>query len=257
MLSSIRDCRLREYWEVWTRRIRRRWTPSTGRSTPGSARPSAPGRPNPATLASHRCFWAAPRRPPPWDWTKHSNSQTPHCRRTARRDPAPTVTGRGYDIDPTCNWDASIRLRDMEVAGVDVSIIFPSQADGFCTLGDVGFESALHRSVPPLHEQTTAPPGDGRLWWMGVLTMRGLPESIAQLEYWAKEDPPLRRHASPAGLPRRQDARQPGPLPTVTRRARSLNLPLWVHGGANRPPLTPWVPRAQRPLPRHRADNTR
>ena len=109
----------------------------------------------------------------------------------------PTVTGRGYDIDPTCNWDPSIRLRDMEVPDVDVSFIFPSQADGFCTLGDVGFESALHRSYHRFMSNYCADAA-GKLWWMGVLTMRDLPESIAQLEYWAKEDP----HFAGVHLPR-------------------------------------------------------
>ena len=69
--------------------------------------------------------------------------------------PAPTVTGRGYDIDPSCNWDPSIRLRDMETAGVDVSFMFPSQADGFCMLGDVGFESQ-HMTVHNYQQVTEA-----------------------------------------------------------------------------------------------------
>ena len=85
----------------------------------------------------------------------------------------------------------------MEVAGVDVSFIFPSQADGFCTLGDVGFESALHRSYHRFMSNYCADAA-GKLWWMGVLTMRDLPESIAQLEYWAKEDP----HFAGVYLPR-------------------------------------------------------
>ena len=147
--------------------------------------------------------------------------------------PAPTVTGRGYDIDPTCNWDPSIRLHDMEVAGVDVSFIFPSQADGFCTLGDVGFESALHRSYHRFMSNYCAD-ADGRLWWMGVLTMRDLPESIAQLEYWAKEDPTSRACTSR------------GPAPTggcsttltstrCTRRARTSTCPSGCTGAPTGP----------------------
>ena len=92
----------------------------------------------------------------------------------------PTVTGRGHDIDPSCNWDPSVRLRDMEIAGVDISFMFPSQADGFCMLGDVGFESALHHAYHRFMSDYCSAAA-GRLWWMGVLTMRDLPTSIAQL----------------------------------------------------------------------------
>ena len=107
----------------------------------------------------------------------------------------------------------------MEVAGVDVSFIFPSQADGFCTLGDVGFESALHRSYHRFMSNYCADAA-GKLWWMGVLTMRDLPESIAQLEYWAKEDPHFAGVHLPRACPDGRMLDSPG-LYRSTRRARS------------------------------------
>src|SRR5436190_2012470 len=49
-------------------------------------------------------------------------------------------------ISRNVHWDPSIRLTDMDRAGVDASVMFPSHAASFCTLRDVGFESALHHA---------------------------------------------------------------------------------------------------------------
>ena len=150
-----------------------------------------------------------------------------------------TVTGRGYDIDPSCNWDPTIRLKDMETAGVDMSFMFPSQADGFCMLNDVGFESALHRSYHRFMSNYCAA-AEGRLWWMGGLTMRDIPESVAQLRQWAKDDPHFAGMHLPRGCPDGRTLDHPSLYPLYAA-SEELDLPLWVHGGANRPPLTPWV----------------
>ncbi|MCH7607236.1 MAG: amidohydrolase family protein [Chloroflexi bacterium] len=151
----------------------------------------------------------------------------------------PTVTGRGHDIDPSCNWDPAVRLRDMEIAGVDVSFMFPSQADGFCMLGDVGFESALHHAYHRFMSDYCSGAG-GRLWWMGCLTMRDLPTSIAQLQYWAKEDPHFAGMHLPRACPDGRMLDNPDLYPFYAA-CEELDLPVWVHGGSNRPPFTPWV----------------
>lgn len=151
----------------------------------------------------------------------------------------PTVTGRGHDIDPSCNWDPAVRLRDMEIAGVDVSFMFPSQADGFCMLGDVGFESALHHAYHRFMSDYCSG-ADGRLWWMGCLTMRDLPTSIAQLQYWAKEDPHFAGMHLPRACPDGRMLDNPDLHPFYAA-CEELDLPVWVHGGSNRPPFTPWV----------------
>jgi hypothetical protein len=72
-------------------------------------------------------------------------------------------TNAGVRIDPACNWDPAIRLRDMETADVDISVIFPSSADSFCALRDVGFESALHQAFHRFMSNYCADAG-GRLW---------------------------------------------------------------------------------------------
>ncbi len=60
--------------------------------------------------------------------------------------PNRAVSNAGMKVDPACHWDPSIRLRDMDVAQVDISVMFASQSDGYCMLEDVGFESALQRA---------------------------------------------------------------------------------------------------------------
>ena len=189
------DCHLREYWEL-DRTYKETMDPEYREKYAWFSAAVRSRQAKPGDVGFTPLFW--PRHPDrPLGLDEAFELADPALPQDRPDRPAPTVTGRGYDIDPTCNWDPSIRLRDMEAAGVDVSFIFPSQADGFCTLGDIGFESALHRSYHRFMSNYCAD-ANGRLWWMGVLTMRDLPESIAQLEYWAKEDP----HFAGVHLPR-------------------------------------------------------
>jgi len=148
-------------------------------------------------------------------------------------------TNAGVRIDPACNWDPAIRLRDMETAGVDISVIFPSSADSFCALRDVGFESALHQAFHRFMSNYCAGAG-GRLWWIGASTMRDIPKTIAQLESWSKEDPHFAGLQIPRACPDGRMLDNPDLHPLYAA-SQKLHMPLWVHGGANRPPFTPWV----------------
>jgi predicted TIM-barrel fold metal-dependent hydrolase len=148
-------------------------------------------------------------------------------------------TNAGVRIDPACNWDPAIRLRDMETAGVDISVIFPSSADSFCALRDVGFESALHQAFHRFMSNYCADAA-GRLWWIGATTMRDIPKTIAQLEYWTKNDPYFAGLQIPRTCPDGRMLDNPD-LHPLYRASQELDMPLWVHGGANRPPFTPWV----------------
>ena len=149
------------------------------------------------------------------------------------------ATNAGIRIDPACNWDPAIRLRDMDTASIDISVIFPSSADSFCALRDVGFESALHKAFHRYMSGYCADAG-GRLWWVGASTMRDIPQSIAQLEYWTKEDRYFAGLQIPRACPDGRMLDNPD-LHRLYAAAQALDMPLWVHGGANRPPFTPWV----------------
>ena len=148
------------------------------------------------------------------------------------------ITGRGREIDNSCNWDPAVRLRDMDIAQIDVSVMFASQSDGYCMLDDVGFESALQRAYHRYMNNYCAQ-GDGRLYWIANTNVRDIDESIAQLKYWAEHDKYFAGMFVPRACPDGAMLDHPRlhPLFAVT---QDLDLPIWVHGGSNRPPLTPW-----------------
>jgi uncharacterized protein len=149
------------------------------------------------------------------------------------------ATNAGVRIDPACNWDPAIRLRDMDTAGVDISVIFPSSADSFCALRDAGFEGALHQAYHRYISNYCADTG-GRLWWVGAATMRDIPKAIEQLKYWTKQDPYFAGLQIPRACPDGRMLDNPDLHPLYAA-SQELDMPLWVHGGANRPPFTPWV----------------
>jgi predicted TIM-barrel fold metal-dependent hydrolase len=148
-------------------------------------------------------------------------------------------TNAGIRIDPACNWDPAIRLRDMDTAAVDISVIFPSSADSFCALRDVGFEGALHEAFHRFMSNYCAA-ARGRFWWVGASVMRDIPRSIAQLEYWTKKDAYFAGLQVPRTCPDGRMLDNPD-LHRLYAASQELDMPLWVHGGANRPPFTPWV----------------
>ncbi len=153
--------------------------------------------------------------------------------------PSRAITTTGLEIDGSCNWDPAIRLRDMDTAGVDISVMFPSQSDGFCMLNDVGFESALHRAYHRYMANYCAE-SDGRLRWLADASARDLPETITQLKYWTERDDNFAGMFIPRALPDGTMLDNPAlhPLFAVS---QDLDMPIWVHGGANRPPYTPWL----------------
>src|SRR4051812_10837485 len=104
-----------------------------------------------------------------------------------RPQPQGSALGSEADVDRACNWDPSIRLQDMDAASIDASVLFPSQADGFCVLRDVLFESALHRAYHRFVSEYCAA-GAGRLRWVAVATMRDPQATVAELRSWAERD---------------------------------------------------------------------
>jgi predicted TIM-barrel fold metal-dependent hydrolase len=149
------------------------------------------------------------------------------------------VSNEGVEIDPACHWDPAIRLRDMDTAGIDISVIFPSSSDSFCALNDVGFESALNRAYHRFISNYCSE-SDGRLAWIGGSTMRDIPGSTAQLRYWAEQDENFAGMFISRVCPDGTMLDNPN-LHPLFELSQDLDLPIWVHGGANRPPYTPWV----------------
>lgn len=153
--------------------------------------------------------------------------------------PDRAISNAGVKIDPACHWDPTIRLRDMDTAGVDVSVMFASQSDGFCMLNDVGFESALQRAYHRFMNNYCAG-SNGRLRWVGNSNLRDIDESLAQLQHWTQHDDSFAGMFISRAMPDGTMLDNPVLRPLFAA-SQDLDMPIWVHGGASRPPLTPWV----------------
>ena len=163
------------------------------------------------------------------------------------RAPAPTagqvgapvrgVVASGRVIDQACNWDPAVRLQDMDTAGIDASVLFPSQMDILCKLHDIGFERALttayHRYVSDFCAEA-----HGRIRWLGSSVMRDIAATVEQLSYWAEHDDNfaglfVTRMCYDGSLLDSPD------LYPIWERSQDLDLPVWIHGDPDHPPLTP------------------
>lgn len=144
----------------------------------------------------------------------------------------------GREIAVAANSDPSIRLKDMDIAGVDISVLFASQSDGFCVLRDIGFESALHRAYNRSTSEYCAGT-NGRLRWVGSSSMRDVESMVTELRYWADNDPNFAGAFISRSCPDGTMLDNPDLYP-LFEASEELDLPVWVHGGTRRPPLTPW-----------------
>lgn len=134
------------------------------------------------------------------------------------------------------HWDPSIRLRDMDRADIDVSVIFPSHAPSLCALRDVGFERAMHSAYHKYMSDYCAGSG-GRLRWSMIATMRDAGATVEEMTYWAEQDPNMIGVLLSPSCPDGKLLDSPG-LHPVYQRAQDLDLPILVHGGVLRPPYT-------------------
>src|SRR5581483_943826 len=141
------------------------------------------------------------------------------------------------EVDRATNWEPSIRLADMDRADIDVSVLFPSQADGFCVLRDVGFESALLHAYHQFSSEYCAA-GKGRLRWLVNSVMRDPKGTVDEITSWAERDQNLAGVFVPRACPDGRLLDNPDLFP-IYQRAQDLDLPIFIHGGTLRPPLTP------------------
>lgn len=143
---------------------------------------------------------------------------------------------RKVRIPREVNWDPSIRLKDMDLEGIDASVIFPSHAASYCVLRDVGFESALHRAHHRYVSNYCAG-AEGRLRWVAIATMRDIGASVAEVVHWAKKDSNLAGVLVPPSCPGGRLLDNPD-LHPLYESAQELDLPILVHGGVLRSPNT-------------------
>jgi predicted TIM-barrel fold metal-dependent hydrolase len=151
----------------------------------------------------------------------------------------PTVARihRGNRIPVEVNWDPSIRLNDMDAAGIDSSVIFPSHATSYCILRDVGFESALHRAYHR-YMSDYCRRGNRRLAWVAIATMRDIAATVRELTHWAERDDNLAGVVIPPLCPGGRLLDNPD-LHPLFQHAQELDIPILVHGGVLRSPNGP------------------
>jgi len=151
--------------------------------------------------------------------------------RAARTSPS------GRSIDPACNWEPAVRLRDMDTADIDSGVMFSSQSDNFCALREVGFEQALNQAYHR-YMNTFCSGSRGRLRWLSNGVMRDIPATVAELTYWAEHDDNYSGVFVPRLLPDGRLLDVPD-LDALWERSQALDLPIWSHGDPYHPPLTP------------------
>jgi predicted TIM-barrel fold metal-dependent hydrolase len=146
------------------------------------------------------------------------------------------ITAKREPVRRDVHWDPSIRLADMDRAEIDVSVMFPSHAASYCTLRDVGFESALHQAHHRYMSNYCAE-AEGRLRWVGIATMRDIERTVGELSYWAESDDNLVGLLLSPACPNGRLLDNPD-LHPIYERAQDLDVPILVHGGVLRPPYT-------------------
>ena len=135
------------------------------------------------------------------------------------------------------NWQPELRLSDMDRAGIDCSVIFPSHAASYCALRDVGFESALHRAHHRYMSKYCAG-ANSRLRWVAIATMRDVRATVEEISHWSKQDTNLAGVLVPPLCPGGRLLDNPD-LHPLYQRAQDLDLPILVHGGVLRGPAGP------------------
>jgi predicted TIM-barrel fold metal-dependent hydrolase len=147
-----------------------------------------------------------------------------------RKDPLPPIR---HEV----NWDVKMRLEDMDLAGVDVNVLYPTHVSSYCALRDVGFENALYRAYHRWVVDYCAQ-APKRLKWTLVANMRDIPSGVAEIKYWADRDPNLVGVYISPQAPGGKLLDNPDLYP-LYEIAQSLDLPLLAHGGTARPPYAP------------------
>jgi len=135
------------------------------------------------------------------------------------------------------NWEPRPRLEDMDRAGVDIGVIFPTHASSYCVLRDVMFESALYRAYHRFIANFCAG-GGGRLRWVALPNLRDVSTAVAEVTDWAERDPNLVGIYLTPVCPNGRLLDNPD-LHPLFQRAQDLDLPMLVHPGVMRSPLTP------------------
>ena len=232
------DCHIREYWDL-DRTYKAHIDPAYREKYEQLSRAVRAHQQQPGDVGLGDVLWPSLPGHPMGVYDGFTAQAQGRGSGSAERRPSRAITRRGVEIDNSCNWDPAVRLRDMDTAGVDISVMFASQSDGYCMLNDVGFESALQRAYHRFMADYCSE-SDSRLWWIANSNLRDIEETVSQLQYWTEQDESFAGMFIPRACPDGSMLDHPSlhPLFAVS---QELDMPIWIHGGTGRPPLTPWV----------------
>ena len=226
------DCHLREYWDL-DRTYKAHIDPKYREQYEEFSAAVRAHQRRPGDVGFEAFYAPPPLRP-------LGVSENFHMPRVRDGNSAPAVArapASGKFIDPACNWDPAVRLRDFDKADIDVGVMFSSQSDNFCALRDVGFERAIEEAYHRYMHSFCAE-SDGRLRWLSNAVVRDIPATIAEMAYWAERDENYGGVFMPRLLADGRLLDVPDLYP-LWERSQDLDLPIWSHGDPYHPPLTP------------------
>lgn len=143
------------------------------------------------------------------------------------------VGGKPSTKENERTWDPQGRLEDMDVEGIDVSVIFPSGLSSFSALDDVGLEAAIYKAYHrAVSEYCQTDPQ--RLKWVAVVCQRDIETGVAELMRSA-EDPNMVGACISTRMPDKL-LDHPDLVP-LWEAAQDLEVAVVLHGQGNgRPP---------------------
>ncbi len=135
------------------------------------------------------------------------------------------------------NTNPRARAEAMDLAGIDVNVIFPTHASSYCAFRDIGFETALHRAYHRYVSSYCAQVPD-RMKWIMLVNTRDVRTAVDEVTYWGERD----NNMVGVYLPPMADGRKHLDSPDfhpLYQRAQDLDVPMVVHIGVARPPYMP------------------
>jgi predicted TIM-barrel fold metal-dependent hydrolase len=128
--------------------------------------------------------------------------------------------------------DPHIRIKDMDVEGIQVAVLYPSGTPSMCVVPDTRLEAALYRAYHRWLADYCAP-YPNRLKGVAVVSIRDLALGIEELQRTAKEPWMVGVLCSPHMDDLNLDHPSFYPLWEA---AQDLDLPICIHAGCGRPP---------------------
>jgi predicted TIM-barrel fold metal-dependent hydrolase len=128
--------------------------------------------------------------------------------------------------------DPHARVKDMEVEGIQVAVLYPSGTPSMCAVPDTRLEAALYRAYHRWLADYCAPYQD-RLKGVAVVSMRNIQLGVEELMRAAKEHWMVGVLCSPHMNDLNLDHPSFYPLWTA---AQDLDVPICIHAGCGRPP---------------------